>query len=192
VTALVVSGLPTDSFIYLGFLPRRRKDRRQMLDQVAAERRTLIAFEAPHRLKRALEDIEEILGDRPMAACRELTKLHEEVVRGTVRELRSHYEETEPRGEFTLVLGGAAANQAEWSAEAVEQAFAGLLEQGMSRPEAAKEVAALSGWRRSEVYRLGLDGVERTMETRGPRRNRATCPSVSPCPGGPEPEADDV
>jgi 16S rRNA (cytidine1402-2'-O)-methyltransferase len=107
VTALVVSGLPSDSFLYLGFLPRRQRERRRLLAEVAQERRTLVLYEAPHRLRKSLADLEAVLGDRPLAACRELTKLYEEVWRGTVAEARAYFEETEPRGEFTLVVGGA-------------------------------------------------------------------------------------
>ena len=157
VTALIVSGLPSDSFVYLGFLPRRRKDRRRALDQVAGEGRTLVVFEAPHRLRRSLADLEEMLGDRPMAACRELTKLHEEIVRGSVSEVRAHFDAVEPRGEFTLVIGGASVDEIQWSREGVEQAFAELLRQGVSRPEATRRLAALSGWPRSDIYTLGLE-----------------------------------
>jgi len=159
VTALIVSGLPSDSFVYLGFLPRRRKDRRRQLEHVAGEGRTLIVFEAPHRLRRSLADIEETLGDRPMAACRELTKLHEQVVRGSVSEVRAHFDTVDPRGEFTLVIGGASVDETQWSREAVEHAYADLLEQGLSRPEAARRLAELSGWRRSDIYTLGLEAA---------------------------------
>jgi 16S rRNA (cytidine1402-2'-O)-methyltransferase len=157
VAALIASGLPSDSFVYVGFLPRRSRDRRRLLEQIAAEPRTVIAFEAPHRLRQALADTEEILGNRPIAACRELTKLHEEIVRGTVADVRAHFDEHEPRGEFTLVLGGAAVEPTDWSREAVEHAFTELLGQGMSRSAAAREVAHLTGWRRSDIYRFGLE-----------------------------------
>jgi len=158
VTALMVSGLPTDSFVYLGFLPRRRKDRQRLLVQVASEERTLVLFESPHRLRDSLADIEEALGDRPMATCRELTKLHEEVVRGSVSEIRAHFDAVGPRGEFTLVIGGAQIEKPQWSEEAIERGFAELLAQGVPRPEAARRLADLSGWSRSAIYRLGLGG----------------------------------
>jgi 16S rRNA (cytidine1402-2'-O)-methyltransferase len=103
-TALVVSGLPTDRFSYTGFLPRRPNARRQFLESLASEPGTLVALEAPHRLRAALNDILLILGDRRIAVCRELTKLHEEVFRGTVSQAISHF--AEPRGEFTLVIEG--------------------------------------------------------------------------------------
>jgi len=104
-TGLVVSGLPTDRFLYLGFLPRVKSDRRKLLESVSSLPYTLVAFEAPHRLMAALVDLREILGDRVAAAARELTKLHEEVVRGRLSELGAHFDATPPRGEFTLVVG---------------------------------------------------------------------------------------
>ena len=157
VTALVVSGLPSDSFVYLGFLPRRRSDRRRLLAEVATERRTLIAFEAPHRLRESLADVEAALGDRPIAVCRELTKLHEEVLRDSVSGARAHFDTVGPRGEFTLVIGGAEpVEQAPWATEELQRALDDLLAQGVPRPEAARQLAALSGWSRADIYKLGL------------------------------------
>jgi len=156
VTALVVSGLPTDSFVYLGFLPRRSSERRRVLADAARERRTLVFFETPHRLRDSLADIESILGDRAIAVCRELTKLYEEVWRGSVSKARQHFEEEEPRGEFTIVLGGAPEEQ-QWSEDRVREALDRLLSQGVARSTAAKQVAAESGWHRRDVYGLGLE-----------------------------------
>jgi 16S rRNA (cytidine1402-2'-O)-methyltransferase len=156
VTALVVSGLPSDSFLYLGFLPRRQPERRRLLAEVAQEQRTLVAFEVRHRLRRSLADVEAVLGDRPLAVCRELTKLHEEVWRGTVREARDHFDEVEPRGEFTLVIGGAPQEHVRWDEDRVRAALDELLAQGLSRPAAARRIAKASGWIRAEVYALGL------------------------------------
>jgi 16S rRNA (cytidine1402-2'-O)-methyltransferase len=156
VTALVVSGLPSDSFLYLGFLPRRRSERYGLLSKVAQEQRTLIVFEAPHRLRASLADIETVLGDRPLAVCRELTKLHEEVWRGGISEARAHFDEVQPRGEFTLVIGGAPGESERWDGDRVRTALEELLAQGVPRPAAARRVAAASGWSRSEVYELGL------------------------------------
>jgi len=104
ITALVVSGLPTDQFLYLGFLPRRKGQRQRLLSSIVDEPRTIVAFETPHRLKEALSDIEEILGDRRLSVCRELTKVHEEIFRGRVSQAREHF--VEPRGEFSLVIEG--------------------------------------------------------------------------------------
>jgi len=104
ITALVVSGLPTDQFIYVGFLPRRKGQRQRLLSSIVDESRTIVAFETPHRLREALSDIEEILGDRRLSVCRELTKVHEEIFRGRVSQAREHF--VEPRGEFSLVIEG--------------------------------------------------------------------------------------
>jgi 16S rRNA (cytidine1402-2'-O)-methyltransferase len=104
ITALVVSGLPTDQFIYLGFLPRRKGQRQRLLSSIVDEPRTIVAFETPHRLREALSDIEEILGNRRLSVCRELTKVHEEIFRGRVSQAREHF--AEPRGEFSLVIEG--------------------------------------------------------------------------------------
>ena len=160
VTALVASGLPSDSFLYLGFLPRRPRDRRKLLAQVAQEQRTLIAFEARHRLLKSLADIEAVLGDRALAVCRELTKLHEEIWRGTISAARDHFAEVEPRGEFTLVIGGASHEHVRWEKARVRDALEELLAEGLARPAAARRVAAASGWSRGEVYGLGLEPGE--------------------------------
>ncbi|HEY4712035.1 MAG TPA: 16S rRNA (cytidine(1402)-2'-O)-methyltransferase [Dehalococcoidia bacterium] len=104
ITALVVSGLPTDQFLYLGFLPRRKGQRQRLLNSIVDEPRTIVAFETPHRLSEALRDIEEILGNRRLSVCRELTKVHEEIFRGRVSQAREHF--VEPRGEFSLVIEG--------------------------------------------------------------------------------------
>jgi 16S rRNA (cytidine1402-2'-O)-methyltransferase len=156
VTALVVSGLPSDSFFYLGFLPRRQRERRGLLAEVAQQPCTLIAFEVPHRLRGSLADVEAVLGDRPLAVCRELTKLYEEVWRGTVSEARDHFNQVQPRGEFTLVIGGAPQEVERWDEGQVRAALDELLAQGISRPAAARRIAAVCGWSRAEVYALGL------------------------------------
>jgi 16S rRNA (cytidine1402-2'-O)-methyltransferase len=104
ITALVVSGLPTDQFLYVGFLPRRKGQRQRLLSSIIEEPRTIVAFETPHRLREALSDIEEILGDRRISVCRELTKIHEEIFRGRVSQAKEHF--VEPRGEFSLVIEG--------------------------------------------------------------------------------------
>jgi 16S rRNA (cytidine1402-2'-O)-methyltransferase len=157
VTALVVSGLPTDTFLFLGYLPRRQSKRRSLLDDVARERHTLIFFETPHRLRRSLADIEELLGDRRLAIGREMTKVHEEIWRGTVAEAQAHFEHTEPRGEFTLVVDGVPEEKGRWGEEQVRAALEDLLAKGLRRPDAAKRVAELSGWDRGAVYKLGLE-----------------------------------
>jgi 16S rRNA (cytidine1402-2'-O)-methyltransferase len=160
VTALVVSGLPSDAFLFLGYLPRRQGKRRRLLDSVAREPYTIVAFETPHRLLESLADVEALLGDRPLALCREMTKLHEEIWRGTVSQARAAFGDRGPRGEFTLVIAGqlcdAAEEEERWDEEQVRATLQGFLAQGMRRPDAAKRVAELSGWERGVVYKLGL------------------------------------
>jgi 16S rRNA (cytidine1402-2'-O)-methyltransferase len=153
--ALVASGLPTDSFIYLGFLPRKDSERRRLLASVAREARTLVAFEAPHRLLDALSDIESMLGDRPLAVARELTKLHEEIFRGRASEARQHFAQKEILGEITLVIGGTGeAAQEKWDEARVRRSLEAALADGMKRREAAQFVAWMSGWTPREIYKL--------------------------------------
>ncbi len=152
--ALVASGLATDAFVFLGYLPRRPRERRQTIEALAAERKTVVAFEAPHRLAESLADLESILGpQRPIAVCREMTKLHEEIVRGTVTEVRRQFDARPPRGEITLVIGGAAPS-GRWGEADVRAALAEKRAAGLSRSVAARQVAAVSGWERRQVYRL--------------------------------------
>ncbi len=153
ITALVVSGLPTDQFLYLGFLPRRRGARQRLLTSVANEPRTIVAFEAPHRLSETLGDIQEILGERRLAICRELTKVHEEVFRGEVSQAREHF--TEPRGEFTLVIEGKSENAAKISEEA-ERKLWDLFQQGTNAKEAISEISEASGVSKKKLYQAWL------------------------------------
>lgn len=156
--ALSVSGLPTDRFIYLGFLPRRSAERRQALSEVAGLRATLVCFEAPHRLIAALADACAVLGgERRCAIGRELTKLHEEVWRGTLAEAYAEWQARPPRGEFTLVIAGAPAEVA-WDESRVRAALLELQAAGVSRVEAARQVARRSGWARRALYALWSDG----------------------------------
>ena len=156
ITALIVSGLPSDQFTYLGFLPRRRAARRQVLERASHEARTLICYEAPHRLLDALEDVRQVLGERPMAVGRELTKLHEDIQRGTPAELIHHFGQQPPRGEITLVIGGAPLEKPGWSDEAVAAEIRQRLAEGESLSTAARAVAEISGRPRRQVYQLGL------------------------------------
>jgi 16S rRNA (cytidine1402-2'-O)-methyltransferase len=152
VTALAVSGLPTDQFVYLGFLPRRKGQRKRLLEQIAEEERTILAFEAPHRLLSALEDILAVLGDRRIAICRELTKIHEEVFRGTASQALAHF--AEPKGEFTLVIAGK--GQKRPPAEDFEDELRRLYQKGLSAKEAISQVAKATGASKKELYRLWL------------------------------------
>jgi 16S rRNA (cytidine1402-2'-O)-methyltransferase len=155
INALVVSGLPTDGFVYLGFLPRRAAARRRQLAEIRDETRTLVAFEAPHRLVDTLKDIQRTLGERPLAVARELTKLHEEVRRGKPAELLAHFAENPPRGEITLVIGGKT-EQEPWDDARVTAALAERVAAGDSPAAAAKKIARLSGRSRREIYHLAI------------------------------------
>ncbi len=154
--ALAVSGLPSDQFIYVGFLPRKKTERRKFLTGVANEPRTIVAFEAPHRLRASLSDIQYTLGDREIAVCREMTKVHEEVLRGTVSEALAHFEE--PIGESTLVIAGRPASES--TAPLTEDAAAELRklrQEGLSAKEAIARVSALTGASRRDLYRAWLE-----------------------------------
>lgn len=153
-SALPLSGLPTDRFLYLGFLPRKRTERRRVLAELVGVRATLILFEAPHRLRAALTDaVDSLGGQRRCAVCRELTKLHEEVWRGTLSGALAEWRAREPRGEFTLVIEGAPV-PGPWDESQVRDALSALKAEGVTRSEAARRVAQQSGWPKSEVYAL--------------------------------------
>jgi 16S rRNA (cytidine1402-2'-O)-methyltransferase len=155
VAALAVSGLPTRQFTYVGFLPRRSGERRRLLSTLAARPQTIVALESPHRLLAALADLLAVLGDRRIAVCRELTKLHEEVFRGLISEAIAHFRE--PRGEFTLVLAGASEPaEAIVPTEAVLAELRQLRQQGMAPRQAVTQVAQQFGLPRRQVYRLWL------------------------------------
>jgi len=152
IAALAASGLPTDQFVYLGFLPRRSGDRRKLLASVRGEQRTMVTFEAPHRLIAALGDVLEVLGDRPLVVARELTKIHEEFARGTARAVLERFEAAPPRGEVTLVIAGApAAGPVDLSTRLRE-----LIDAGLSDRDVVATLAAETGAPRREVYRLLL------------------------------------
>jgi len=155
VAALAASGLPTDAFLYLGYLPRKASERRELLEKIAGLPYTLLFLEAPHRLLASLSDLESSLGDRSMAVARELTKLHEEIWRGTIAGARAYFSEHEPRGEFTLVIsGGKMSTESAWSQEEMRQAVEAGLEAGESASALAARLASVSDWRRRDIYRL--------------------------------------
>ena len=153
-TAVAASGLPSDRFLFLGFLPRTSAQRRRSLVAVKDLPYSLVLLESPHRVKVCLLDVAAALGDRRIAVCRELTKLHEEVFRGSVSEALQHF--TEPRGEFTLVVEGAT----ETPAPATEDDMAGrlraLVAGGANTKDAVAQVAKESGRPKKDVYRLQL------------------------------------
>lgn len=158
VTALVLSGLDTRSFCFEGFLAGSNGEKRKKLEDLVSLTQTLIFYEAPHRLKETLGLLFDVLGDRRAALCRELTKLNEEVVRGTLSEFAEKYAETDPRGEFVIVVEGKTTNDAsEWSDLTVEEHIASYVKsEGLSTMEAVKRVAKDRGMKKSEVYKYTL------------------------------------
>jgi 16S rRNA (cytidine1402-2'-O)-methyltransferase len=152
--ALPASGLPTDRFLFLGFLPRKAGDRQRALQEVQAEKATLVFFEAPHRLRDSLADMVDLLGgERPIAVCRELTKLHEEIWRGTLAEAQHEWQQREPRGEFTLVIGGASPRP-EWDQAQVIAGLTRAMVAGVSVKDAVRQLTDQSGWGKRQVYAL--------------------------------------
>ena len=157
ITALAVSGLPTGRFTFEGFLSANKKERRTRLQELAEEQRTMVFHEAPHKLRATLADMLDILGDRPIALCRELTKLHEETRRTTLQQAVEHYRDNEPRGEFVLVLGGA--EKVEGPAVTLEQGVAMVLqlrEEGQRMKDAVRQVSADTGLNKNELYDAAL------------------------------------
>jgi len=169
-TALVASGISAHAFYYVGFLPREPQARRKFLRELVNERDTIVAFETPHRLRDALNDLEKIFGaNRKICVARELTKMFEEFRRGTIGEVREHFEKNEPRGEFTLVIEGQITEhrlqnteyrlqitEKEWDDARVKKELRALLKKGVPRTEAVKRIAKASGRERRAVYELTL------------------------------------
>ncbi|WP_436526208.1 16S rRNA (cytidine(1402)-2'-O)-methyltransferase [Actinoplanes sp. HUAS TT8] len=155
-TALALSGLPSDRFVFEGFLPRTGSNRRSRLKELAGEPRTLVFFEAPHRIAGTLADLVALFGaDRPAAVCRELTKTYEEIRRGTCEELTTWATEGEPRGEITLVVGGAPDRPAERPADdELRAAVAAREAAGESRRDAIQTIADQYGLKKRDVYTL--------------------------------------
>ena len=161
VSALAVSGLPTGRFVFEGFLPVGKKERRDRLAELAGEERTMILYEAPHRLRTTLADLKEALGDRRITLCRELTKLHEETVRTTLSAALAHCQESEPRGEYVLVLAGR--ERLPERAVSLEEGVELVLsrrEKGERMKDAVRQVASDTGLGRNELYQAALRAVQ--------------------------------
>ncbi len=153
--ALTISGLPTDRFVFEGFLPRSGFERTTRLAAVARESRTVVLFEAPHRLERTLDDLVATCGDdRPVAVCRELTKMHEETLRGSLSDVRARV--GEPRGEYVIVLGGATESGAA-SPDEIDRMLRHELDSGASTRDAAATVAEMTGTSRKVLYARALE-----------------------------------
>jgi len=155
IAALAVSGLPTARFTFEGFLSANKRDRRTQLDAIKAEQRTMVFYEAPHKLLATLTDMLAAFGDRRVALVREITKLHEETVRTTLSEAVTRYEEASPRGEFVVVVEGAV--PAEETPATPEEAAAlarTFVSEGLSASDAARKAAAETGLKKGDIYRL--------------------------------------
>lgn len=166
ITALTLSGLPTRRFCFEGFLPSDKKEKRELLSELGSETRTMILYEAPHRLKRTLAELYAALGDRELAICRELTKRYEDVRRTTLEAAVSYYEEHEPKGEFVLVIEGRnkgeleKQEQTDWLLMPIEEHMALYESGGMDRKECMKQVAKDKGITKREVYKMLLEQEE--------------------------------
>jgi 16S rRNA (cytidine1402-2'-O)-methyltransferase len=154
IAALVASGLPTDRFLYLGYLPRKSRQRQQLLFEVADLEYTLIFLETPHRLLDSLGDLYRELGERWLVVARELTKLHEEFFRGPISTALAHYEANPPRGEITLILAGHTPQDEIWTEERLLAELNTLKLQDQSPAQIASQLARQSGWPRREIYQL--------------------------------------
>ena len=155
-SALAISGLPTSRFSFEGFLSVTKKQRREHLDEVKYFRRTLIFYEAPHKLVYTLTDMLEAFGDRKIALCRELTKIHEEVLRGTISEMIEYYKEKSPKGEYVLIIEGASEEETteEITLEKACEMAERLISDGKKASDACKEIAKLTGFAKSEIYNI--------------------------------------
>ena len=158
VTALTLSGLPTRRFAFEAFLPMEKKERREILEELVNETRTIILYEAPHKLTRTLKDLREVLGNRRMTLCRELTKKHETAFRTTIDDLIAYYENEKPLGECVLVIEGKSRREireekaASWEEISLEEHMEIYEKQGLSRKDAMKQVAKDRGISKRDVY----------------------------------------
>lgn len=157
ISALIASGIPADSFLYLGYLPRRSSDRRRAVGEVAALPHTLIFFETPHRLLDSLGDLLEELGDREMVVAREISKLHEEFFRGHISDALAHFAAHPPRGEITLVLAGNPPDEKTWPEEQLLAVIKERKSQNIPPAQIASQLSAESNWPRRDIYKLLIE-----------------------------------
>src|SRR5919106_1161234 len=155
IAALTVSGLPTDSFLYLGYLPHKTSERHRRLQEVESQPYTLVFLESPYRVVEALEDMLSILGDRRICVAREMTKMFEEYWRGNVSGALEHFKAQPARGEFTLVVEGKTTDENEkWTVEHLQSAIEMAMRNGKSAKDISTELAKQSGWKKKEIYAL--------------------------------------
>jgi 16S rRNA (cytidine1402-2'-O)-methyltransferase len=159
ISALAASGLPTDRFVFEGFLPQKHQERQASLELLSRETRTIVIYEAPHRLLKTLTDLATIVGqEREIVLARELTKIHEEFWRGNIGQAIALYtQERQPKGEYTLVLRGAVTTKVSMSTAELKIELRELLAQGMTRSQASRHLAQLTSLSRREIYQLDLD-----------------------------------
>jgi 16S rRNA (cytidine1402-2'-O)-methyltransferase len=166
ITALCVSGLPTERFAFEGFLPLKQTARQARLNALRSDPRTLIFYEAPHRLLKTLSDLAAVFGpDRRVTLGRELTKRFEEFWRGSLAEAVGHYQREAAKGEFTLVVEGAIAPPPVFSPETLRQELLYLLDTGLSRAEASRQLATTTGLSKKQIYQLSLTLESPTLES---------------------------
>ena len=156
-TALVGSGLAADRFLFVGFLPRKRRALQDELGRLATRQETIVAYESPYRLPGTLALIAQVMGgERKICVARELSKRYERFYRGAASELQAHFSREQPKGEVTLVISGAPTETATWSADRVKMALRERLEAGESLSSAARAIARRAGWKKNDVYQLGI------------------------------------
>ena len=170
ITALTISGMATRRFAFEAFLPSDKKEKQEIFEELKKETRTIILYEAPHRLVRTLSELIENLGDRRISVCRELTKTHETVFRTTVSEALSYYETEEPRGECVLVIEGKSRMEIQqeqersWEAVSIEEHMKRYLDGGTDKKEAMKLVAKDRGMKKRDVYQYLLNAGKEALE----------------------------
>ncbi|PSO47689.1 MAG: 16S rRNA (cytidine(1402)-2'-O)-methyltransferase [Cyanobacteria bacterium SW_9_44_58] len=159
ITALAVSGLPSNRFVFEGFLPTKGKARQDRLKEIAEERRTIILYESPHKLRQTLQDLAQALGqDRSLMLGKELTKLYEKCYYCKIEEAIAFYQKTIPKGEYTLVIAGKEeAETLSLSSEQVKQELKQLLAQGVTRSQASRQLAKVTSLSRQEIYQLSIE-----------------------------------
>ncbi|MBK1986142.1 16S rRNA (cytidine(1402)-2'-O)-methyltransferase [Sphaerospermopsis aphanizomenoides BCCUSP55] len=157
ITALSASGLPTNRFIFDGFLPAKSQQRREYLESLLTESRTLVFYESPHRLRDTLQDLADILGsDRLIVIARELTKLYEEFWRGTISDAIAHYQQKEPQGEYTLLVAGIPPTKPQLTEAELKAELLEMMKQGVSRSQASRQLAKDISISRRQLYQLAL------------------------------------
>ncbi|MEW9094570.1 MAG: 16S rRNA (cytidine(1402)-2'-O)-methyltransferase [Clostridiaceae bacterium] len=163
ITALVYSGMDTSKFMFLGFIPKSNKEKRELIEEIKERKETLIFYEAPHRLINTLEFLKENLGERRISLCRELTKLHEDIIRTTISNSLEYYKKNSPKGEYVLILEGKSQQEIEmeekekWQDLSIEEHIMMYMEEGLNKKEAIKSTAKDRRLSKSEVYKFSIN-----------------------------------